>query len=272
MRYNPILSIILGAVVVVVLFLIVTVTLVEPNPNNKVILGITFVIYTLILILGGFIATYFAKEENKIWYGYKIRYAIYLGLIFAVVGISAEIGRNIVGYKGIGIAIGFFVLFSLVTGIGGFIAKMTDKNNRKLFKSKHFTNGFNPIIAVIVGFIVATVCAALLELISGINSATITYGIIDFVIGTISILIGGFVTLFLVKEKKIKYGFYVGIIVIITGILKLYAEIVSGSVINESYYYVRAGSYVGYFLFAGLGGYLEIILAKHKLKITSYKL
>jgi hypothetical protein len=49
--------------------------------------------------------------------------------------------------------------------------------------------------------------------------------------------------------------------VILIAILKLYAEIVSGLVINESYY-VRVGSYVGYFIFAGLGGYLGIIVSE----------
>jgi MFS family permease len=265
MRFNPILSIILGAFVIIVALLSLVGILGAPNLNNNFIGSIFFVTVTLILVLGGFIATYFAKEsENKIWYGYKIRYAIYLGIILAAIETIA-IGHTLIGYQGIGIATGFFVIFSLITGFGGFIAKMTEKNNRQQFKSKLINNEFKSIIAVVVGFVVASACAALLELILGINSATTTYGIIDFVIGAISLIIGGFVTLFLVKEKKIQYGFYVGIIAILVGILKLYAEIVSGLVINESYY-IRVGVYVGYFLFAGLGGYLGILLANYKLK------
>ena len=59
-------------------------------------------------------------------------------------GNIGEIGRNIVGYQGIGIGIVIFVFFPLVTGIGGFIGKMTEKTNRKLFKSKHLNNGLIP--------------------------------------------------------------------------------------------------------------------------------
>jgi hypothetical protein len=258
MKYHPVISIILGAFAIFVFILILARTLGEPNINIGIMGDISLVTATLILFVGGFIATYFTKDM-------KIRYGIYLGLILASLVTIGEIGRNLVGYKGIGIAITLFVIFPLFTGIGGFIARMTEKNNRQLFKSKHLTNGFSPIIAVMVGFIVATVCAVLLELIAGINSASTTYGVFDFVIGAISLLIGGFVTLFLVKEKKIQYGFYVCIIVIITSILKLYTEIVQGIVIHESYY-VRTCSYLGYFLFAGLGGYLGIIVTNHKLK------
>ena len=48
---------------------------------------------TLILLCGGFIATYFAKEP-------KIRYSIYLGIIFAFVEIIAVISSGLVGHKG----------------------------------------------------------------------------------------------------------------------------------------------------------------------------
>jgi hypothetical protein len=252
MRFHPVISIFLGAVAIIVLFLILVGIQGVPNFNNEVFFDIFFITIIFILLVGGFIATYFAMDM-------KIRYGIYLGLILASLETIGQ--SSLVGYKGIAIAILIFVLFSLVTGIGGFIAKMTEKNNRQLFKSKHLSDGFSPIIAVVVGFVVATICVDLLELIIGINHSSTTYGFIDFVIGAISLLIGGFVTLFLVKEKKIQYGFYVGIIVILIAILKLYAEIVSGLVINESYY-VRVGSYVGYFIFAGLGGYLGIIVSE----------
>jgi hypothetical protein len=54
----------------------------------------------------------------------------------------------------------------------------------------------------------------------------------------------------------------VAIIVIIIIILKSYVDIVQSIVIHESYV-VFLGSFVGYLLFAGLGGYLGIIVAKH---------
>ena len=202
MRFNPILSIILGAFLIIVAFVTLAGFLGAPNLNNKLITGIFLILAMLILLMGGFVATHFAKEyENKIYYGYKIRYAIYLGLILASLE-TIGTAHNLAGYKGIGTTIAYFILFPLITGIGGFIAKMTEKNNRQLFKSKHLTNGLSPTIAVIVGFVVATLCADLLLLIIGINPISTSYGIINFVVDATSILIGGFVTLFLVKRKK----------------------------------------------------------------------
>ena len=101
-----------------------------------------------------------------------------------------------------------------------------------------------------------------MELIFGINSVSITYGATDFIIGIISIFIGGFTTTFLVKKKKVLYGFFVGIIVIVLGLLKLYAEVIHGSIIPESFYYIRIGSFAAYLLFAGIGGFIGIILSK----------
>jgi hypothetical protein len=153
MRFHPVISIFLGAVAIIVLFLILVGIQGVPNFNNEVFFDIFFITIIFILLVGGFIATYFAMDM-------KIRYGIYLGLILASLETIGQ--SSLVGYKGIAIAILIFVLFSLVTGIGGFIAKMTEKNNRQLFKSKHLSDGFSPIIAVVVGFVVATVCVDLL--------------------------------------------------------------------------------------------------------------
>ncbi len=262
MRFNPILSIILGAFLIIVAFVTLAGFLGAPNLNNKLITGIFLILAMLILLMGGFVATHFAKEyENKIYYGYKIRYAIYLGLILASLE-TIGTAHNLAGYKGIGTTIAYFILFPLITGIGGFIAKMTEKNNRQLFKSKHLTNGLSPIIAVIVGFVVATLCADLLLLIIGINPISTSYGIINFVVDATSILIGGFVTLFLVKEKKIQYGIYVALIVIIIKLFKLYTQFVQGIGINLSYIFLL-GSVVGYLLFVIIGSYIGIKVAKH---------
>ena len=204
MRYNPVISIVLGAVAIIVLILILVGILGAPNIYNTIMQGVFFITLTLILIVGGFIATYFAKDM-------KIRYSIYLGLIFALININLVIGRDIGGYNGIFIAIGIFILFSLITGIGGFIAKMTDKNSRQLFKSKHLNRRLSPILAIAVGLVVTYIIAILLELITGTYQTHITsFGIVNFIIGATTVLIGAFVTTFLNKEKKIQYGIYLG--------------------------------------------------------------
>ena len=128
------------------------------------------------------------------------------------------IAYNNLGSNGILMAITDIILISLTTGFGGFLAKLSEKNYRDSFKTRNFTNGFNPIFAVIIGFVVATISAELLEIIFGINSVTIAYGATGFVIGMISLFIGGFVTTFLVSDKKIQYGIFVGIIAAVVGL------------------------------------------------------
>ena len=257
MRYNPILSIILGAVVIIVLSFIAAVGLVEPHGNNNIIMDIFVIIATLILILGGFIATYFAKDM-------KVRYSIYLGLILATLVTIGEIGRNLAGYQGIGIVILIFVLFPLVTSIGGFIGKMTEKTNRQLFKSKHWNNGLSPILAIVVGLFVAYIIATLLELITGTYQTHITsFGIVDFIIGATTVLIGAFVTTFLNKEKKIQYGIYLGIFMITISLLnKLYLSSIHYPHFHENYL-IFIGVIVGYLFFAVVGSYIGVIVTKH---------
>ncbi len=257
MRYNPILSIILGAVVIIVLSFIAAVGLVEPNVNNNIIMDIYVIIATFILILGGFIATYFARDM-------QVRYSIYLGLILAGLVAIGEIGGKLAGYKGIGIVILIFVLFTLVTGIGGLIAKMTEKSNRQLFKEKHLNNGLSPVLSIVVGLVVAYIIAILLELITGTYQTHITsFGIVDFIIGVTSIVIGAFVTTFLNKEKKILYGIYLGIIMITISLLnKLYLSSIHYPNFHENYI-IFIGIIFGYLLSAVIGSYIGLIVTKH---------
>lgn len=93
MRFHPLISIFLGAVAIIVLFLILVGIQGVPNFNNKVIVAIFFITAMLILLVGGFIATYFAMNI-------KIRYGIYLGLILA--SLETIGNNNLVGYNGIG--------------------------------------------------------------------------------------------------------------------------------------------------------------------------
>jgi hypothetical protein len=255
MRYNPVISIILGAVLIIVLFFSFVI-IIGSNFNNGVVSTVFLIIGTLILLGGGFIATYFAKDR-------KIRYGIYVGIIFAVLEITAVISHGLVGYSGIFIVIFIFVLFLLLTGIGGFVAKMTERSNRQLFKEKHLSNGFSPILAVAVGLVVAYIIAILLELITGTYLTHITsFGIVDFIIGATSVVIGAFVTTFLSKEKKIQYGIYLGIIMITISLLnKLYLSSIHYPHFHENYL-IFIGVIVGYLLSAVVGSYIGVIVVK----------
>ncbi|MGB9199933.1 hypothetical protein [Methanobacterium sp.] len=252
MKVHPVISIFSG---IIAIFIMLSILGIVTGQMMDGISSISGVILFFIFIIGGFIATYFSKDE-------RIRYGAYSGLILSVLVII--IGHNYLGSNGIFMALADIVLISLTTGFGGFIAKLSEKNYRESFKTKNFTNGFSPIFAVIAGFIVATLSNSLLEFIFGINTLSTVYGVNDFITGIISLFIGGFVTTYLVKDEKIQYAIYVVIIAIIAGLLKLYVEIVHGSIITESnYYYIRIASIVGYIIFAVIGGYLGIILSKH---------
>jgi hypothetical protein len=250
MKYHPVISIFLGIIAIFSMLFILGLV------SGPIFVGISstagFILF-FIFTIGGFTTTYFSNDA-------KIRYGAYTGLILSVFTII--IGRNDLGSNAIFAAAADIILISLTTGFGGFLAKLSEEDYRKSFKTKQF-NKYNHIFAIVVGFVVATICGGFLELIFGINSASFNYGATDFIIGIISIFIGGFTTTFLVKEKKVRYGFFVGIIVILVGILKLYVQIIQGYIIPESYYYIRIGSYIGYLLFAGIGGYIGIILSKH---------
>ncbi len=256
MWYNPAISIILGSVLIIVLFFSFVI-IIGSNFNNGIVSNLFLIIGTLILFIGGFIGTYFAKDR-------KIRYGIYVGIIFAVLEITAVISHGLVGYRGIFIVIFIFLLFLLFTGIGGFVAKMTERNNRQLFKSKHLSNGFSPILAVAVGLVVAYFIAILLELITGTYQTHITsFGIVDFIIGATTVLIGAFVTTFLNKERKIQYGIYLGIIMITLSLInKLYLSSIHYTHFHENYL-IFIGVIVGYLLFAVFGSYIGVIVDKH---------
>lgn len=220
---KPVLSILLALIITILLFIC------------EICLDITLNIYlgsfTLFLfILGGGIVTWFATDK-------KIKYSLYYGVIFAVIGFLFE---------------GLFalILIPILAVIGGFLAKMADKDNRQIF------NGYHPIIAVIAGITVTFLYSNLLALISGTyNDYLASLGLIDFIIGAVAIAIGGFTATFLAKGRKIQYGIYVGIIIVIIAIVvKLYLEMTHIINIPEDYL-ILTGVGVGYILAASAGSF-----------------
>lgn len=131
---------------------------------------------------------------------------------------------------------------------------------RQLFDSKLFNYGFSPIIAIILGIFITLVIHSLLVLILDINSSSTTFGVLNVIIGVISIAIGAFVTTFLVKGKKLHYGIYESIIIIIfITLAQLYGEITQNSTYVNNY--ILLGTIISYFLSGVIGSYLGIVLA-----------
>lgn len=196
MKLHPVISIILGLLVYFILISFASIL------NNFAVIDSLslFFVYFVTVFVGGFIATYLAKEMN-------IEYGIYEGLLIVVLGFFIPIGASVSLASSIQIIITATLLTTFFAIIGGFIAKMTDERNSESFKSKHLKNGFSPILAIIAGFVVVVVCIGLLELILGLKHTVTTFGLINFAAGVISFTIGAFVTTFLAREKRYNMPF-----------------------------------------------------------------
>ena len=218
---KPFLSIILALITTILLFI------------GEISLSVALNIYlgsltVLFFILGGGIATWFAA-------GKKIRYSIYYGLILAVITLVLGDYRVLI----------FAPIFA---GIGGFLGKMADKDSRRT------VNGYHPVIAIIAGIIVMYIYNVFLGSVTGAYDLY-SSGLIGFVIGSITLAVGGFTTTFLSKEKKIQYGIYGGLIVVIISLLaKLYAEMTRTVNMPENYL-ILIGTIAGYLLAAALGSF-----------------
>ena len=237
MKVHPGISIILGIITGIILF-IISMKLFSGNVLASI--ASNFVI----AIIGGFIATYFTKEK-------KIRYGIYVGIIFSAIFISivALIPINYIYFLIALVGILFEVL--LPATIGGFLGKMTDENNRQAFQIKYLNRNLHPIIAVIAGILVTIVFMSLF----GSFHLKISRGITYFLMATIFFAVGGFVTAFLAREKKMLYGIYEGIIAVIYTLLVRYVGIIMGLNTTVDYYLI-IGAVIGYFLAAAIGSYL----------------
>ncbi len=135
--------------------------------------------------------------------------------------------------------------------IGGFIGKMTEKDNRQSFKIKYLNRNLHPIIAIIAGILVTIVFMSLF----GSFHLKISMGLTYFLMATIFFAVGGFVTAFLAREKKMLYGIYEGIIAVIYTLLVRYVGIIMGLNTTVDYYLI-IGAVIGYFLAAAIGSYL----------------
>lgn len=110
MKFHPVISIVLGIITTFVFFVLVGFLFFYGIPNFGNVSPWFIPFFTFGLLFGGFLATNFAKEM-------KIRYSIYEGL---VVGVLISIPELI---SQIGFVLFALVLFSLISGVGGYIAK-----------------------------------------------------------------------------------------------------------------------------------------------------
>ncbi|HML04427.1 MAG TPA: hypothetical protein VK426_01505 [Methanobacterium sp.] len=239
MNFRPIISIIIGTIVALVLSFLIDVSL---HSLPKIVLIIT-------TLIGGFIATYFTKEK-------KIRYGIYVGISLTVIStlfLSLFLTNLIINDILPLYLYGAIVNSVLPASIGGFLGKMAYKESREDFKAKEWKNGITPPMAITIGFIFIL---SLLYWFSSFEGPIILIGFISF-------LIGGLTTTLIVKDNRIKYGLYAGLIALILSFtLGLYAGIITGRVISEEYY-IKIIKIAAYIMAVIIGSYLGKIASKY---------
>jgi len=249
MRFNPVVSIILGVIVSFVLYLIVISVfgVIGWIGAFQAIQGASWFGTFLLIIsyaLGGFIATYFAKEK-------KIEYALYEGIfILLIFGIMTVPNSSLDATKLLVLFSYGGILLLLLAVTGGMFGQMI---NEKF-------NGFSPILAVIAGSIIGYSCVVLLTLFTGHAPDSYSLGAINIAVGVISFVIGGFLSAFLAKEKKIQNGIYTGLIILaiilIIGLIQMLT--------NHWPVYFHIIGFVGYIISAVIGSYMAILVAKHQ--------
>lgn len=243
MKLHPVISIILGFIIFSILTLIAST------------LYIAYIdllsLYFISVLIGGFIATYLAKEM-------KIQYGIYEGLLIVVMGFYLHFGVLVSLVSSTQIIITNTIYTIILASIGGFIGKMTVKSNRESF------NGFSPIYTIVIGLFITYFCNSILNVITGLYYYPVNSVLLFIiVIAVISIVIGGFVTTFFAKEKKLLYGIYFGIIQIMIAILldNLTHNAIPLNSFSELIVY-GIGINAAYLASAVIGGYLGIITFK----------
>jgi hypothetical protein len=248
MRFHPIVSIIFGVIVSFVLYLIAISVfgVIGWICAFQAIQGASWFGTFLLIIsyaLGGFIATYFAKKR-------KIQYALYEGIllliIFSILTVpnsSLDVTKLLVLFSYGGI------LLILLAVTGGMFGQIINEQ----------FNGFSPILAVIAGSIIGYSCLVLLTLFTGYAPDSFSLGAINIAVGVISFVIGGFLSAFLAKEKKIQIGIYTGLtilaIILIIDLIQMLT--------NHWPVYFHVIGFLGYAISAVIGSYMAIIVAKH---------
>lgn len=249
MKFHPVVSIIMGVIVSFVLYLIALSVFGVNGWTDpfQAIQGASWLGTFLLIIsyaLGGLISTYFA--ENK-----KIQYALYEGIfILLIFSILSVPNSSLDATTLLSSLFGYGILLILLTVMGGLIGQMI---NEKF-------NEFSPLLAVIAGSITGYSFVVLLTLLTGQAPDSHSVGVVNIVVGVISFIVGGFLSVFLAKEKKIQNGLYTGLtilaIILVIGLVQMLT--------NHLPVYIHLITFVGYVISAIIGAYLGKIVKYEK--------
>ena len=254
MRFHPIVSIISGVILSFVLYLIAISVfgVIGWIGAFQAIQGASWFGTFLLIVsymLGGFMATYFAEEK-------KIQYALYEGIFILLIFIVLTVSNSPLDATTLLLSLfSYGILLILLAVMGGMFGQMIDEK----------FNGFSPMLAVIAGSIIGYSCVVLLTLFTGHAPDSYSLGVVNILVGVISFVIGGFLSVFLAKEKKIQNGIYTGLIILaiilIIGLIQ--------TLTNHWQVYIHIIGFVGYVISAVVGAYLGIKIVKYEKRSTS---
>ena len=226
MRFHPVVSIILGFVVLIILDLIVFLWL-----NIDSIAG--FIIYFLSFIIGGFLAMYFAREK-------KIRYILYS--LIPVIIVLFFLNQFFSGLVAV-----------IFMSIGGLLGKITYKDIRDIrFNTRAIIIGI--VATYIIYFLVGLISFLVIHPTGQNDVFLLTFVLIG------SSVIGGFIATFIPNEKNITNGILVGIGLLIIALTITFVGDIVLSIIGQPNILIRFNfiSHFGSILTATIGGYLAI--------------
>jgi hypothetical protein len=253
--FHPVISIILGVIVSFVLYLIVLSVFGVMGwvGGFQAIQGASWVGTFLLIIsyiIGGFIATYFAKKK-------KIQYALYEGTVILLIFSTLTVPSLSLDTTNLQLLLIFSygVLLLLLAVTGGMFGQM--------IKNEKF-DGFSPVLSVMAGSIIGYSFIVLLTLLTGHDPDSYSLGVFEIAVGVASFLIGGLISIFLAKEKKIQIGIYTGFgiltIMILIGLVQM--------LIYHWLFFIHLIGFAVYVISAVIGAYIGIKIVKYQKRNT----
>lgn len=123
-----------------------------------------------------------------------------------------------------------------------------------------------PYLPLLGGSVIGYTCMLFLTSIIDFNLApNDSLQVSFFVIGIVSFVIGGFLSTYLAKEKKLRYGIYTGIIIIILGLLGQQPSLIYKLPV------IHGVAIAIYVISAVIGSYMAILVAKYQKNTLNIK-
>lgn len=238
MRFHPVVSVILGFIISYIL-----------GKTSILLSGISHSFYLLGdvgFFFGGFVATYFAKEAD-------LKHGIYVGILLVIYYILVNIFSASVLYS---VLINTIILILILTFLGGYFGKRGADGSLR---------SFHPLAALIIGFIFTFVVLIFVIAILDFLLPTVpdsTFNLIMTVALMGMLIIGGFVTTYISRDKKLRFGIYLGVLAALTTLIWNFLILGQLSPPDSPLNIILTTA--GYLLTPTIGSYIGIKIEKQK--------